>query len=110
MKEYENHFRIWRDRLYTQQMILILGNIGVEVYLKRIWNRRKKELRKDSQLTEYVFINNLANKPIGSIKGSWNSIMKGNGLLYDKDGNKRVPHSLRHTYVTMRLGEGVNIY
>ena len=36
--------------------------------------------------------------------------MKGSGLQYDKDGNKRVPYSLRHTYVTMRLREGVNIY
>ena len=154
VKEYENHFRIWRDRLYTQQMVLILGNSGVrvgelrnlrwidieevfnidgekrisisvdgktgfrnvicnsgvEVYLERIWNCRKKELGKDPQLTEYVFINNLTNKPITSFKGSWNSIMKGSGLQYDKDGNKRVPYSLRHTYVTMRLREGVNIY
>ena len=31
VKEYENHFRIWRDRLYTQQMVLILGNSGVRV-------------------------------------------------------------------------------
>ena len=91
-------------------MIIILGNSGVEVYLERIWNCRQKEVRKDSQLIEYVFINNLANKPIGSIKSSWNSIMKGSGLLYDKNGNKRVPYSLRHTYVTMRLGEGVNMY
>ena len=154
VKEYENHFRIWRDRLYTQQMVLILGNSvvrvgelrklrwidieevfnidgekrisisvdgktgfrnvicnsGVEVYLERIWNCRKKELGKDPQLTEYVFINNLTNKPITSFKGSWNSIMKGSGLQYDKDGNKRVPYSLRHTYVTMRLRKGVNIY
>ena len=36
--------------------------------------------------------------------------MKESGLLWDKDGNKRVPYSLRHTYVTMRLSEGVNIY
>ena len=78
--------------------------------MERIWNCRKKELGKDPQLTEYVFINNLTNKPITSFKGSWNSIMKGSGLQYDKDGNKRVPYSLRHTYVTMRLRKGVNIY
>ena len=36
--------------------------------------------------------------------------MKGSGLQYDKDGNKIVPYSLRHTYVTMRLRKGVNIY
>ena len=36
--------------------------------------------------------------------------MKQTNLLIDKDGNRRVPYSLRHTYVTMRLREGVNIY
>lgn len=31
VKEYENHFRIWRDRIYTQRMILILENSGVRI-------------------------------------------------------------------------------
>lgn len=149
-----DHPRIKRDRFYTQQTVLILGNTGVRVgelrkvrwidieevydvdgeprisftvngktgvrnvignkgvdtYLERLWNWRKEELGNSPDLTEPILINNKTNKPIGSFKGSWESLMTGSGLLFDKDGNKRVPYSLRHTYVTMRLREGVNIY
>lgn len=149
-----DHPRIKRDRFYTQQTVLILGNTGVrvgelrkvrwidieevsdvdgetrisftvngktgvrnvignkgvETYLERLWNWRKEELGDTPDLTEPILINNKTNKPIGSFKGSWETLMKGSGLLFDKDGNKRVPYSLRHTYVTMRLREGVNIY
>jgi len=149
-----DHPRIKRDRFYTQQTILILGNTGVRVgelrtvrwldieevrdvngdllisisvngktgtrtvisnkgcerYFENLWNWRREELGENPPLTEPILINDKTKKPIGSFKGSWNSLMKESGLLFDKDGNKRVPYSLRHTYVTMRLSEGVNIY
>jgi integrase len=148
------HHRIKRDRFYTQQTILILGNTGVRVgelrkvrwvdieevkdidgetrlsftvdgktgprnvisnigterYFENLWNWRKEELGKEPELTEPILINDRTGKPIGSFKGSWETLMKQTNLLIDKDGNRRVPYSLRHTYVTMRLREGVNIY
>jgi hypothetical protein len=30
--------------------------------------------------------------------------------LFASDGKKRVPYSLRHTYATMRLAEGVSVF
>ena len=30
--------------------------------------------------------------------------------LYASDGKKRVPYSLRHTYATMRISEGVSVF
>ena len=88
----------------------VISNKGSERYFENLWNWRKEELGTTPPLTEPIFINDRTNKPIGSFKRSWNSLMKDSGLLLDKDGNKRVPYSLRHTYVTMRLSEGVNIY
>ena len=32
------------------------------------------------------------------------------GMLYGSDGKKRTPCSLRHTYATVRLSEGVSIF
>jgi integrase len=30
--------------------------------------------------------------------------------LFSADGKKRVPYSLRHTYATMRIAEGVSVF
>ena len=30
--------------------------------------------------------------------------------MYGSDGKKRTPYSLRHTYATMRLSEGVSVF
>ena len=32
------------------------------------------------------------------------------GVLRGSDGKKRVPYSLRHTYATMRISEGVSVF
>jgi len=36
--------------------------------------------------------------------------LKEAGVLFGSDGKRRVPYSLRHTYATMRISEGVNIF
>ena len=36
--------------------------------------------------------------------------MKFAGVEIDSKGDKRTPYSLRHTYATMRLTEGVSVY
>jgi integrase len=32
------------------------------------------------------------------------------GVLHASNGKKRVPYSLRHTYATMRIAEGVSVF
>ena len=49
-------------------------------------------------------------KPIQSYKGSFNSLLDKVNLSFDDEGKRRSPYSLRHTYITMRLMEGVNVY
>jgi hypothetical protein len=40
----------------------------------------------------------------------FNKILKDTGLRLDRDGQRRTAYSLRHTYISMRLMEGANIY
>lgn len=38
------------------------------------------------------------------------NILKEQGLRFDREGNRRTAYSLRHTYISMRLLEGADIY
>jgi integrase len=87
----------------------VISNEGVEVYLTRIWDQRKEELGKEPPRTEPVFCNR-DGKPIQSFKKGFERVLSECGILYQEDGKKRVPYSLRHTYATMRITEGVNVY
>jgi integrase len=49
-------------------------------------------------------------KSIVSFKRSFREALDKAGVLYGPDGNTRVPYSLRHTYATMRLAEGVSVF
>ena len=156
MREWIKHpnSRISRQRFYTQQYILILGNsgircgtelrslkwsdisttkdilgdervvvsvkgktdrrdvvcnVGIERYFKRLWDFRTKELGSPPNKSECVLVNPNG-KPIMSYKGSFNSLLDKVGLSLDDEGNRRTPYSIRHTYITMRLMEGVNVY
>ncbi len=40
----------------------------------------------------------------------FNAILDENGLKCDREGNRRTAYSLRHTYISMRLMEGADIY
>jgi integrase len=40
----------------------------------------------------------------------FNEILREKDLKYDRDGLRRTAYSLRHTYISMRLMEGANIY
>lgn len=40
----------------------------------------------------------------------FNRILDELGLKFDRDGNRRAPYSLRHTYICMRLMDGADIY
>lgn len=47
---------------------------------------------------------------IGSFKVGFNRLLMEAGILYGSDGKRRVPYSLRHTYATMRISEGVSVF
>ena len=49
-------------------------------------------------------------RPVASFKKGFEQILGQAGVLYDSDGKRRVPYSLRHTYATMRISEGVSVY
>lgn len=49
-------------------------------------------------------------EPITTFKKSFTALMEAAGVLYDGQGKRRVPYSLRHTYATMRLEEGVSVF
>jgi hypothetical protein len=40
----------------------------------------------------------------------WNKVLDELGMKKDREGNARTAYSLRHTYISMRLMEGADIY
>ena len=49
-------------------------------------------------------------KPIGRFKKPFASLLKSAGVEKDSQGNRRTIYSLRHTYATFRLQDGVHQY
>ena len=82
----------------------------VKTYLQRIHELRTKE-RDGAKppLDEPIFAHK-DGKPIHSFKKGFNSLIKEAGVEVDGNGQRRVIYSLRHTYATFRLQEGVNHY
>jgi integrase len=115
----------WRDvsttRTLTDEVRAILSvrgktgerevvcNKGVERYLDELRSFRAEELGNVPPDQEYVFCHP-SGTPVGSFKGGFQRALKEAGVLYASDGKKRVPYSLRHTYATMRLAEGVSVF
>ncbi len=58
-------------------------------------------------MNDFVFCNKNGT-PIGSFKKSFLSLLRSAGVEYDEDGSRRNIYSLRHTYATLRLQEGVH--
>ena len=115
----------WRDvsttRTLTDEVRAILSvrgktgerevvcNKGVERYLDELRSFRTEELGNPPPDQEYVFCHP-SGAPVGSFKGGFQRALKEAGVLYASDGKKRVPYSLRHTYATMRIAEGVSVF
>ena len=87
-------------------------------WFQRIYERRKQDLVDPSSdlfnakaipPDSYVFCGKNG-KPIGSFKKSFNSLLRRADVEFDSFGNKRTLYSLRHTFATFRLQEGVNQY
>lgn len=88
----------------------------VKRFFERVLELRRKDLtnkksdifgRKDVPLESYVFCAS-DGQPIGSFKKSFGTLLRDAGVETDTYGNKRSIYSLRHTYATFRLQEGVN--
>ncbi len=87
----------------------VVCNKRVKDYLQRLYEYRTEELGESPSLTEHIFCHRNG-KPVISLKRSFNTLMDKSGLTYNSKGQKRVLYSLRHTYATMRLQEGVSIF
>jgi integrase len=79
----------------------------VKTFFKRILELRTKELGKKPNNEDYVFCNR-DGTPIGSFKKSFAALLKSADVEKDSHGEKRTIYSLRHTYATFRLQEGVH--
>lgn len=77
---------------------------GVVEYLKRI-----RTLYDEPSTDDYVF-SHPNGTPIKSFKKGFASLVKFAGVEFNSKGDKRTLYSLRHTYATMRLTEGVSVY
>ncbi len=87
----------------------VVCNRGVERYLDELRSFRTDELGHSPPDSEIVFCHP-SGAAIGSFKGGFQRVLREAGVLYASDGKKRVPYSLRHTYATMRIAEGVNVF
>ena len=82
----------------------------VKIYPQRIHELRTKERGGEKPpMTEPIFAHQ-DGTAIHSFKKGFNALIKEAGVEYDSDGQRRVIYSLRHTYATFRLQEGVNHY
>ena len=77
--------------------------------LSILWKHRLKELGHKPSLTEPIFCHE-DGSPIGSFKKGFETVLKEAGIEYDRYGEKRTIYSLRHTYATFQLQDGVNHY
>jgi len=73
-------------------------------YLQRI-----KSLYNEPAPDDFIFAHPNGT-PIKSLKRSFASLVRFADVEFDSRGNRRTIYSLRHTYATMRLTEGVSVY
>lgn len=81
----------------------------VKLYFERIYVLRSQELGRKPKRDDIVFCHN-DGEPIHNFKKGFTTLISAAGVLTDRDGQKRTIYSLRHTYATFRLHEGVNQY
>ena len=85
----------------------------VKTYFQRLHNLRIAELLAEDSPRPDVSIDSLVfchpdGSAIGSFKKSFQSLIRAAGVEQDSHGQKRTIYSLRHTYATFRLHEGVH--
>ena len=86
---------------------VVARTLAVKDYLQRIWELRCDELQAKPAMSEAIFCHK-DGSPIHTFKKGFNALIKEAGVEFDATGQRRVIYSLRHTYATFRLHEGVN--
>ena len=86
----------------------VVCNETVEGYVNRLRKFRTEEVKRLNP-DEPIFCHP-EGQPIGSFKKGFEQVLDEAGVLRGSDGKKRVPYSLRHTYATMRISEGVSVF
>ena len=81
----------------------------VKGYFDRIWELRCAELGEKPSKDGFIFCHK-DGKPIHNFKKGYSALLDAAGVALDNQGQKRSLYSLRHTYATFRLHEGVNQY
>jgi integrase len=81
----------------------------VKRYFQRIWDLRTDEADQRPVREDYVFCHK-DGTPIHSFKKGFATMTREADVEFDRNGNNRTIYSLRHTYATFRLQEGVNHY
>lgn len=91
----------------TGRREVVAGHANVRDYFRRLLELRAGELGRKPTNDDYVFCNRDGSS-IGSLKKSFQSLLKFCDLEKDEDGQSRTIYSLRHTYATFRLQQGVH--
>ena len=82
----------------------------VQTYFRRIWDLRCKEMDGERPLKDDFIFCHRDGTPIHSFKKGFMTLITEAGVEKDREGQRRTIYSLRHTYATFRLHEGVNHY
>lgn len=82
----------------------------VKKYVRRLYDLRIEELDGEPLSSDGLVFCHKDGSAIGSFKKSFQTLLKACGLEKDSFGRGRTVYSLRHTYATFRLHEGVNHY
>jgi integrase len=80
----------------------VVSNLGVETYIKRLWDFRSGEVGTEPEMDELIFCHPSGQR-IGSYITGYNKLLGECGLRKDNEGRYRTLYSLRHTYATMRI-------
>lgn len=86
----------------------VIGLSGASVGLKRLLESRKAandHVGKD----DYIWCNEKG-EVIEDFREGFNTLIHAAGVEFDSNGVKMTLYSLRHTYITYRLQEGVGVY
>ncbi len=99
----------------TGKREVVARSAEIKTYFKRIHDLRVEELTVEGKRKPKIDPNSLVfchkdGSEIGTFKKSFAALMKKAGVERDSHGSLRSLYSLRHTYATFRLQNGVQVY
>ena len=92
----------------TGQREVVARTADIRKYFAHIWEIRKTELGEDEPALDSFAFCHPDGKPIRSFKKSFTSLIEAAKVATASLGERRTLYSLRHTYATFRLQEGVH--